>query len=270
MIGKKINLGRCQNLEIEILDYVVSICNQYNLKYSLFYGTLLGAIRHKGFIPWDDDIDICMPDEDYEQFCDIMRYCQSDRFKVLIPNENGYYYEFAKVIDTRTVLYEHNIDHSFEMGVWIDIFPLHGVGKRYGIVRYCMNLLNYARIAAVYSVPPPSPNYLKPLIWCGWKIIRLLGYKLFLKRILSIAARHPYKDAEYVTCLIAHDTNRYCFNKKLFENLMDVEFEGKLYQVFCNYDEFLKTMYGDYMQLPPENQRIHHEFDVYWKKDIVV
>ena len=127
--GNRLTLTEIKQVELGILDYIVDICNKYNLIYYLSYGTLIGAIRHKGFIPWDDDIDISMPRDDYEKFLKITSSGQiNSKYKCLVPLVDGYYYEFAKVIDTSTIVEDVSVQ-STENGVWVDIFPLDGLKK---------------------------------------------------------------------------------------------------------------------------------------------
>ena len=115
-----------QKIELEILKYIDKVCKENNLTYFLAYGTLIGAIRHKGFIPWDDDVDIQMPRDDYNKLCDILKE-ENGRYKLLDHKEGlGYIYPFAKVIDSNTRLIETGLTETVNMGVYIDIFPIDG------------------------------------------------------------------------------------------------------------------------------------------------
>ena len=113
--------------EVEILNHIVAMCEKHGLRYYLSYGTLLGAIRHKGFIPWDDDIDISMPRADYEQLLKVMLANPDKRFVALTPKSKGYPYHYAKVVDLSTKLVEEDLDDFAGNGLWVDIFPLDGV-----------------------------------------------------------------------------------------------------------------------------------------------
>ncbi len=114
-----------------MLQEIDKICRHYHIRYYLAGGTLLGAVRHQGFIPWDDDIDIAMPREDYEQFIKIMSHKKHPIYKLLaIECTKGYPYTFAKVVDTRTRLVEEIGKDLHQMGVFIDIFPIDGMGNQ--------------------------------------------------------------------------------------------------------------------------------------------
>ena len=133
MERKKLEIEEIKHIEVDILKHVVKICNRHKLRYFLAYGTLLGAVRHQGFIPWDDDIDICMPRPDYDKFIEIWQkektLNESLNFGLLFPSPgNNYFYEFAKVTATDTVC-EVNLPilDIKGLGIWIDIFPLDGM-----------------------------------------------------------------------------------------------------------------------------------------------
>ena len=121
----KIGLDEIKKIELDILIYIDSLCKQNHLRYFLCGGTLLGAIRHKGFIPWDDDIDISMPRPDYDKLISLIG--SNSSYMVLTPANCDFYYNFAKVVDTRTTLCEIDNTPIKNMGVYIDIFPLEGM-----------------------------------------------------------------------------------------------------------------------------------------------
>ena len=122
---KQIPADVIKEIELSILDYIDDVCKTNHIKYYLAYGTLLGAIRHKGFIPWDDDIDIYLLRDDYMKFVKIVNEQRNDRYEILsIYNDDSYNYEFAKVIDKRTALNASNFIINKKEGVWVDVFPL--------------------------------------------------------------------------------------------------------------------------------------------------
>ena len=118
-----LSLDQVKQIELDILKYVDAVCKEYNLRYFLSFGTLIGAIRHKGFIPWDDDIDISMPREDYERFVEITKNANG-KFVTLYPGKEGYPYPFVKVVDKSTELAEKDVMDIPDNGLWVDIFPV--------------------------------------------------------------------------------------------------------------------------------------------------
>ena len=116
-------LDEVKQVELEILEYVDKICKENNIQYSLAYGTMLGAVRHKGFIPWDDDIDILLKREEYEKLLRILYSKTDEKYQVFSLKDEGYWYSYAKVTDTRTIIVEKN-DRNMKECVYIDIFPI--------------------------------------------------------------------------------------------------------------------------------------------------
>ena len=248
---KKLELDEIKKIELGILDYVVDICEKNNLRYFLAYGTLIGAIRHQGFIPWDDDIDIIMPRPDYEKLLDISASIPNEKYQVLSSRDKSYFYGFAKVVDKKTRIVDENVEKIPELGVWLDVFPYDGKASKNSFNNKLCFYLNKLRAAAVYRKFPKEKgaNYLI------WMLCRLVGYRPFLKMYEFFCKKVPFDASEYVG-LISDITDYHKHN--LFSDVIKVKFEGKDYDAPIGYDQVLKTYYGDYMQLPPEEQRVSH------------
>ena len=121
---KEITQTEQKEILLDMLKYVDEICKKNNIKYFLYGGTLIGAIRHKGFIPWDDDLDICVPYKDYRKLITLLK--QDNKYNVHNPYDNeDYYYFFTKLTDKRTILIEDNYNRIKDMGVFLDIFPFY-------------------------------------------------------------------------------------------------------------------------------------------------
>lgn len=264
MINNALTLKEIKQLEVGILEYVSSICNKNHLTYFLSYGTLIGAIRHKGFIPWDDDIDIAMPRSDYMRLLEILQMEEkSSRYECLVPLKDGYFYEFAKVIDTATVVQEQQTITA-KCGVWIDIFPLDGLKKEDKLCHNLLLLYNRFRAAAVnVFFPHKTSGFMVPFEYCIWKLCRWIGFKPFLKRSLSLAQKYKYDDCEFVGFASSYPAYNKYMKKEWFEDVVEVEFEGRKFKAPRGYHEYLTTQYGDYMQLPPEDKRVCHHMVAY-------
>ena len=264
MSGKQqLSEKEVRQVELSILDYIDSICKKHQIEYFLDYGTLLGAIRHKGFIPWDDDIDICMKREEYERFVSIVANNKNTHYKLLsIDTDPSYYYEFGKVVDTRTVLNETETRDLPGMGVWVDVFPKDNLPKHHGFLKWIVTVLVVFRVFAVYKKFPSKHS---PLFYPVWVISRLIGYKPFLRlsRRLSMVAKKK-KNTPYIGDLRDLTAKQYAWDKDMFSESVPVSFEGKEYPAPKNWDGYLKGLYGDYMKLPPEDKRIPHSFEAYW------
>lgn len=246
-----LSLDDIKRVEIGILDYVVSICEKHNLRYYLMYGTLIGAIRHKGFIPWDDDIDIIMPRPDYEKLLDISASSSHPKYQLLSSRDKGYLYGFSKFVDKQTKIIDDTIEKIPGLGIWVDIFPYDGMTSENSWNNKFCYYLNKFRGAAVYKDFPQGKgaNYLT------WKLCRLIGYRFFLKLYERFCKLIPYDTSKFVGLI--SDKKDY-YDRTFFNHAIKVEFEGKEYNAPVGYDHVLKHYYGDYMQLPPEEQRVSH------------
>lgn len=257
---KYIQAEELKQLQLDILDDIAQYCEKNNLRYFLAYGTLIGAIRHKGFIPWDDDIDIMMPRPDYEIFCREYK-SRNGNFEVRSTlNDKSCFINFAKVHDVRTRFQEeYSIENNY--GVFVDIFPLDGFGT-VGQMKKCYwltRLIHYKSLA-----PNKSNSLFKNIAVRVVKALLLpIPMKWLVKLVENESKRYPYDNSEYI----------YFFSEKiprlkrdLFSKYVFSEFEGHSYRIPTGYDELLRVQYGDYMQLPPEEERVNkHRAMVWWK-----
>lgn len=139
---RELNLQDLQKIELDILQDVHSFCEQHNIVYSIAYGSLIGAIRHKGFIPWDDDIDIIMPRPDFERF---LNEYKSDKFELVSPHSNDSYIAYGRVCDNKRTISQSGIPWcSKDVGVWIDLFPVDGVSDNRD--EFSMNMKKLHRV----------------------------------------------------------------------------------------------------------------------------
>jgi len=265
-------LKEIQTIELEILKFVDKVCRENNIIYTLTGGTAIGAIRHVGFIPWDDDIDIMMPREHYEKFLRVINN-YNDSFKCLhFPNKN-YFYSFAKVVDTRTVLTENNLLEIDDMGIYIDVFPMDYMNPKTAKrdAKKVGRLKTLATLAATTKFEKSKWGFAKTIVKFGVFIIaKMFGYKFWIKKIENILkkiAKNPesksnmgvysqiYYEKEMMPVDAAHD-------------VIETNFEGCKFYILKSYDAYLKNIYGDYMQLPSEDkQKSHHNFKAWYKNE---
>ena len=268
---KEMTLEDFQQVSIDILKVVDAYCCANSINYSVGYGTLIGTIRHQGFIPWDDDIDLVMPRPDYEKFVRSFNN-YSDNFKVAAPElDYNYYAPYANVYDTRTLLIEPRNRHGFEMGVKIVIFPLDGVmNETDDYKRQCNRLKFFNRVMAAKRRP------LKQCLEGSWKkgveiisvkiLFALVPYKSIQKYIHKIALQNKFEESDYVDNVVYSQYFAKRHSKQCYDAFVRKSFENEEVSVASGYDEILRAIYGDYMKLPPEEKRItHHNFKAYWK-----
>lgn len=261
MKGNKLSLKERQNISLEILIDVDAFCRKHNITYFMGCGTLLGAVRHQGFIPWDDDIDILMFRDDFNLFIDIY---QSERYSLSKPMDGRFC--IAKVYDNTTVEYEAGIDYSGRepLGVDIDIFPLDGIKNDKKIIdklykRECF-LEMLLRLANQQLFLRKNP------LKCINRIIpRIIGRKNIVKMIIRNQTKYKVDEEDYVVRM-KRSTNGFtgALSKSIYRPI-ELSFEGHLFLAPAGYDEWLKAFFGDYMKLPPLDKQKPHEGNCYYK-----
>lgn len=267
---KEMTTTDIQQVSLEILKDVHSFCKKENIKYSLAYGTLIGAIRHRGFIPWDDDIDIMMPRPDYERF--IKEYKSCNGYDIL-PDGNNSMIALARVYDTQRTQVNMDIYPwcKKNVGVWIDIFPIDGAEDDMKIFKQRVEKINKLWLDNFKYRSTQIPYKLKKGI--------IQKAKLFIKRILWKKYNTNFKHIQLIKSIAFGSTNnvtslsipecetREYFPLVYFNEYIEIEFEKNTFFVIKEYDKFLNNIYGDYMKLPPIDERKpKHSFNkYYWK-----
>lgn len=255
-----------KSIMLKMMDAVDDLCMENNIKYFLHAGTLLGAVRHKGFIPWDDDIDIALLGDEYEKFLDMMRNQTKYPWLRLIDHHvQGYYYPFAKVEDKRTIAKQD--DNVSEYGIWIDIFPLYkfpdDLKERNKFVRN-LRIYNALVLSMTTDFIHGKCNkkiFLKFLL----KIVSLfIGKKRILAANIKYAKKYENKATHYVGGIFTPYKREYIESSKVYP-IVELEFEGRKYKAPSCWNEFLQNMYNNYMQLPPVSQRKTHGVTAWWK-----
>ncbi len=231
------------------------ICDKHNLRYFLDYGSLLGAVRHKGFIPWDDDMDFCMPLDDYDKFIEICKTELNENYALRSIDEENYVYTFLKIDDKRTSLTElFNKNSGYKGGVYIDIFLLRGLPKNVLIRKFYMTKIAYYRKMADIGLLDFD---LKKYPWYKRAILRLGKFvdgRKYLLKLNKQLRKYKFDDCELVSSTAAKLFC--CFDKKLFTETAEYQFEDTYFRSVKDYDGYLTRLYGDYMKLPPEEKRI--------------
>ena len=251
---------KLQELELGILLELDRICKAYDLHYSVAYGTLIGAIRHRGFIPWDDDIDVYMPRKDYlklEEIC--KKELKSDFFYQNNSTDPECFYLYDKIRLNGTVFRESFVSkYNIHHGVYIDIFPIDKIPQnifkrkiqyykfhfyRTGVMaKYLMLEAREGKKKVVFSALKLL-YFPFPLKWLYKKTQNTaMKYVDSVEGMDAISFFSPYKQKDIFEC-------------KVFENYTTCEFMGKTVSVIKNYDKVLKQIYGDYMKLPPKDKQ---------------
>ncbi len=265
---REIGLDDVKKIEIEILNTLVTICEENHLRYFLTAGTLLGAVRHEGFIPWDDDIDVGMPRRDYEKLKLILHNrILDEKYQLLSYENHGTKYNFMKMVDVRTVLYEKYMAEA--TGVWVDIFPIDGLPNSYFLTRLkCIKLEFWRRILNISIARSEcgKTKYRKLVKGFLQPIVKLISVNYMCRKINSVFAKYDFDSSNYVGEVSEGFSYKARIERKDYDEDV-VMFEGRRYIAPKGKDKLLTQIYGDYMTLPPEDKRIQHEFKAYWKDE---
>lgn len=265
---KELTLAEIKATEINILRFFADFCAQNDISFFLSNGTLLGAVKYGGFIPWDDDVDVLVPREDYEKLLRI--FCDNERFALYSRQRcPAYRYPFAKLCDITTQLDEINVDNGIVLGINMDIFPLDSwaPGRAAAMRQARRNklrtkCLGYSK--TIRFVPGEGRSGVgKWLRTAVHPVFRKFGPDLFCERMDREAKRYGKRGRSLYLGSIAWPAyeTREVLDAQLFASAVEVTFEGRSYPAPVGYDAYLTSLYGDYRRDPPvEKQVTHHSF----------
>ncbi|WP_302177476.1 LicD family protein [Megamonas funiformis] len=268
---KELSSKDVKKVELDILINFDRFCKKNKLRYYLAGGTLLGAIRHKGFIPWDDDIDVCMPRPDFEKLIKIFPDKYENKYILKSIKRDNFLYPFAKIINNKTKIDCEYTENEFENNLWIDIFPVDGLPKNDDELKKIYNkvdfyrtllILNFAKINKAKTL---LKKIIKPFVII---IARLIGVNFFIRKIEDIALTYDYDKSDYVGAIT---WGLYGIGERMkkveFEKVVYVDFEGYKFPTFSCWDSYLKGLYKNYMELPPIEKRKTHNMKAYYIGD---
>ena len=269
---QKIDIQEVKTIEFEMLQYVKYICEKNNIKYYLGYGTLLGAVRHKGFIPWDDDIDVVLFRDEYNKLIQAIEVDNHDYLKVFhMRNSNVFFGPYSLLVDTRTYMKHYKVKKNIidEMGVCIDIFPLDFFqnlesAKKALTRSNFLKALNNLTMVSTFQYDKGLKGIAKRLVA---PLANLIGHRRLCEKIEQLSYDANQGECKYVADLMWDPQMRWCIPSEAYDEVIMLEFEGDKFSAPKNYDMILKSGYGNYMQFPPENERITgHDNVFYWKE----
>ncbi len=253
-------LRQVQLIQLEMLEEVDRICKKCNIKYNIIAGTLLGAVRHKGYIPWDDDADVALLRPEYEKF---RKACKTELDKERFyfqdnRNTKGYRWGYGKLRRKGTVFTREKQEHMpYEQGVFIDIFPLDNVPDAYPLrvlhnfQCFCIRKLLWAEAGK------RADSNAGMRMWYG--VLSKIPLKAVYRYYFHLMHFWNSRETKWVRILTFPTPNRaYGYRKKWYEESADYIFENKVFKGIKEYDAYLSFKFGKYMELPPEEKRKVH------------
>lgn len=264
------DLRELQKVEAKILKTFIDFCNEHSLRVYIIGGTLIGAVRHKGFIPWDDDIDVSMPRPDYDKLVDLQKqgtyisdhcYLQSDETD---DSFNGY---IPQVVYRESRMLSGQYREKEELKIGLSVFVYEGTPKSdlmkkiYFKKMYVLRSMHALCRADFAHVNTKAAKLIGPILQ---PFFRYKDTKKYRDKILSASKKYSYEGSEFVTPTADANGDKEIVSRKVYDEFVELEFEGFKCYAASNYIEHLTKYYGDYMQLPPEEERKpKHSFDMW-------
>ena len=264
---RQLNEEEIKELELGVMDYIHNLCQKENINYSLAYGTLLGAVRHKGYIPWDDDVDISLKRDEYDKLYQAVLRDNDPIYKVASwENDARYPYSFYRVYDARTVYENNYIENDIDLGICVDVFPFDYYAD---VNKEMVKLDTYRRLSVytLYGIHSKNAGLKNIIRYLLVLVFRLTRVKTWNKKmnLLSMQAN----DSDSIDYLMENKRTSTKFEKTLLDKVMDSPFEDRTYKIPEASHQILSAIYGDdFMEIPPVEKRVKHDDFVAYIKEV--
>lgn len=264
---RRLSEEEIKEVELGVMDYIHNLCQKENIKYSLAYGTLLGAVRHKGYIPWDDDVDISLKRDEYDKLYQAVLRDNDPIYKVASwENDARYPYPFYRVYDARTVYENNYIENDIDLGICVDVFPFDYYAD---VNKEMAKLDTYRRLSVytLYGIHSKNAGLKNIIRYLLVLVFRLTRVKTWNKKmnLLSMQAN----DNDFIDYLMENKRTSTKFEKTLLDKVMDSPFEDRTYKIPEASHQILSAIYGDdFMEIPPVEKRVKHDDFVAYIKEV--
>ena len=264
---RRLSEEEIKEVELGVMDYIHNLCQKENINYSLAYGTLLGAVRHKGYIPWDDDVDISLKREEYDKLYQAVLNDNDPIYKVTSwENDKRYPYPFYRVYDSRTVYENNYIENDIDLGICVDVFPFDYYAD---VNKEMVKLDTYRRLSVytLYGIHSKNAGLKNIVRYLLVLVFRLTRVKTWNKKmnILSMQAN----DSDSIDYLMENKRTSTKFEKTLLDKVIDSPFEDRIYKIPEASHQILSAIYGnDFMEIPPVEKRVKHDDFVAYIKEV--
>ena len=264
---RRLSEEEIKEVELGVMDYIHNLCQKENINYSLAYGTLLGAVRHKGYIPWDDDVDISLKRDEYDKLYQAVLRDNDPIYKVASwENDARYPYPFYRVYDARTVYENNYIENDIDLGICVDVFPFDYYAD---VNKEMVKLDTYRRLSVytLYGIHSKNAGLKNIIRYLLVLVFRLTRVKTWNKKmnLLSMQAN----DSDSIDYLMENKRTSTKFEKTLLDKVMYSPFEDRTYKIPEASHQILSAIYGDdFMEIPPVEKRVKHDDFVAYIKEV--
>lgn len=265
---EKLTADEIKEYEKNILKFIGDVCKKYDIKYFINYGTLLGAVRHKGFIPWDDDIDISLYKDDYDRLKKAILEENNERYTVLDQDNCDWYFQNFYVVIDKHIMLEDNVKRNKNNSyLFVDVFPIYKfndlnfVKKTHLMVT--LKHISYVKKEYIIHKDSKIKDFCRVVFW---HLLSLVKPRYFTKKINKLVDKYSLEDGVYEGSIGVGKTGmKEVFETGTYEELIELPFEDIIVPAPKNYDKLLTQFYGDYMQKPSDEQIAYnsHILDAY-------
>ena len=249
-------------------DAFDTFCKDQDIQYIAAYGTVIGAVRHNGIIPWDDDMDVFMLKADYDRFISLKKSLMNSGYEIVDHHDKNYYLPYAKFCDANTTIWEQR-DNECIIGVFIDVFPLfESTGILAEDEMKCSSLMSVFNKYATGVRKQRVSSFIKMVLggnvrgiyrWLRDSIFYKKNWKKYIKQFDFLNAQYARQHGDYLACYFYQPVSEEIWNRKLILPTVDWKFENRTIPIPNGYHDFLTAFYGDYMKFPPvEEQKSQH------------